>query len=58
MLAAWLDAGKVVLSVDYVSTEALRQDALADARAAGYIPLMISHNHLDRMDQFPDHLPD
>lgn len=57
-LGMWRDAGKVVLSVDYASTFENRQDALADARAAGYIPLVISHNHLDRMDRFLDHLPD
>lgn len=57
-LGQWIDAGKLVLSVDYVTTEANRQNAIADARERGYVPLMISDKALDRMDTFPDHQPD
>ena len=57
-LAQWVEAGKVVLSVDYVTTAEHRADALADARAQGFVPLMLSDKDLDQMDQFPDHLPD
>ncbi len=57
-LGQWIDAGKIVLSVDYVTTQANRTSALSDAYSRGYVPLMISHKELDRMDSFPDHLPD
>lgn len=57
-LSQWVDAGKLVLSVDYVTTKAHRQDALADAYKRGYVPLMISDRELDRMDDFSDHQPD
>lgn len=57
-LGMWVDAGKLVLSVDYVTTQENRQSAITDARAAGYVPLMISDKALDRMDYFTDHQPD
>lgn len=57
-LQQWLAAGKLVLNVDYVTTEAHRQDAIADSLEQGYVPLMLSSKELDRMDKFPDHQPD
>ena len=36
----------------------VRPDATADARERAIVPLMLSNKDLDRMDQFPDHLPD
>lgn len=57
-LAQWVEAGKVVLSVDYVTTAEFRADALADARTQGFVPLMLQDKALDRMDQHADHLPD
>jgi len=57
-LQQWLAAGKIVLNVDYVTTEAHRQDAIADSHAQGYVPLMLSSKELDRIDRFPDHQPD
>jgi len=57
-LGQWIDAGKIVLSVDYVTTAENRADALSDARSRGYVPLMLSNKALDRMDRHPDNAPD
>jgi len=57
-LGQWVAAGKLVLSVDYVTTEAARQDVYTDAQQRGYVPLTLSSKYLDRMDQFEGFLPD
>lgn len=57
-LGQWVASGKLVLSVDYVTTEDHRRDVVSDATVRGYIPLTLSSKYLDRMDTFEGYLPD
>ncbi|MBX2838255.1 MAG: endo alpha-1,4 polygalactosaminidase [Gammaproteobacteria bacterium] len=57
-LSQWVDAGKLVLNVDYVTTEANRREVVEHSVARGYVPLTLSSKNLDRMDRFPGYLPD
>ena len=57
-LGQWVSAGKLVLSVDYVTTIANRRDAVDDAIQRGYVPLTLSSKELDRMDRVPGFEPD
>ena len=56
--AEYLDAGKVVLSVDYAAEEANVAEAYQNASANGYVPY-VSRRPLDRLtDTPPPGLPD
>lgn len=57
-LGQWIAAGKLVLNVDYVTTEVNRSSVVNDALVRGYIPLTLSSKILDRMDQNAGYLPD
>lgn len=57
-LDQWVSAGKLVLSVDYVTTDANRQSTYNDARARGYVPLTLSDKDLNLMEIHSGYEPD
>ena len=57
-LAQWVAAGKLVLSVDYVTRPAFINDAYSLAEQHGFVPLTLTQTALDKFEIVPGHEPD
>jgi len=57
-LGQWVAAGKLVLSVDYVTKPEFIEDAYALARQHGFVPLTLTQIALDQFEIVPGQEPD
>lgn len=57
-LSQWVDAGKLVMNVDYVTKPEFIEEVYTTGRAKGYIPLAISTKELDALEINTGYEPD